>query len=229
MAASALTLFSNRACPWCHRVTLALREVGAYDKGLTHTEIDLQNKPGWYTERINAAGKVPVLQIGADDDPNKALIPESGVVLELVGDLFPQAGLVPKDPVETAKARFQEVLNTPFTALWLRSDASQVPAVLSGVDEVQSLLAKQPGKFLLGDKPTIGDLAVAPFVGRLFAFSKGGLVPDSLTAPLTTEEKYAPFRAYHEALTSRPSWKETFNEEEIVQQVKAFVKKMRAK
>lgn len=47
-------------------------------------------------------------------------------------------------------------------------------SILTGVEEVQTLLTKFDGPFLLGNDISIGDLAVAPFVGRIFAAPKYG-------------------------------------------------------
>lgn len=116
-----LTLYSARHCPWvsfpatvsiititanliiqAHRATLALQETGIQHKIY---EIDLQNKPVWYKDKINPASKVPVLQIGGDDEntPGVPRIPESGVLLELISDIAEERGgrsLTPADPVE---------------------------------------------------------------------------------------------------------------------------------
>ncbi|GAA6029683.1 hypothetical protein JCM8097_001000 [Rhodosporidiobolus ruineniae] len=233
MSAANLTIWSARICPWAQRATLVLREAGAYENGLHHEEIDLQNKPADYAQRVNPASKVPVLQVGKEGEPDTAFIPESAVVLELVAELFPDSGLSPKDPVDRAKARyfisrFHEVATSPFLHVVYQGKLEAADAALAGIEEVQQLLAKQPGKFLLGDQPTIGDLGVAPFVGRLFAFSKAGIVPESIATPLLNDPKYEAFRAYHEAITSRPSWKATFDDEYIVSASKERIEKLRA-
>lgn len=97
-----LVLYSAKVCPWAQRVTLALQETG-----LEHSiyEIDLQNKPSFYNDKINPASKVPVLQIGGKDENDEGVprIPESGVLLDLVGDLAKARGgrpLKPEDPIE---------------------------------------------------------------------------------------------------------------------------------
>ncbi|GAA5900563.1 hypothetical protein JCM6882_000909 [Rhodosporidiobolus microsporus] len=229
-----LTVYSARICPWAQRTTLALREVGAYKNNqVEHVEIDLQNKPSWYAEKVNPASKVPVLRVGAESDPSSVAIPESAVLLELVAELFPASKLSPENPVERAQARyfyerFSQVVNAPFGQLLYQNDLSGSASLLAGVEEIQKLLARTEGDFLLGSQITIGDLAVAPFVGRIFAAGKAGLIPgDSFTA-LSSDAKYAPFRAYHQALTSRPSWAETFDEEYVVEFTKKRIEKMRA-
>lgn len=97
-----LVLWSARVCPWAQRATLALIETG-----LDHSiqEIDLQNKPDFYNDKINPASKVPVLQIGGTDEKDEGVprIPESGVLLELISELADVRGartLTPSDPIE---------------------------------------------------------------------------------------------------------------------------------
>ncbi|BGP14934.1 hypothetical protein JCM10213v2_002889 [Rhodosporidiobolus nylandii] len=213
MAASALpplTLYSARICPWAQRTTLALCEVGAYENGqVEHVEIDLQNKPEWYASKVNPASKVPVLQIGKEGEPNTKYIPESGVLLELVAELFTQ------------------VVTGPLMAIAYRGEDKSAD-VLKGVEEIQTLLAKHDGTFLLGEQISIGDLAVAPFVGRVFANGKGGLIPSDLYNTLNTDAKYAPFKAYRDALVSRPSWAATFDEDYVIHYSRKRIEKMRA-
>ncbi|BGP38950.1 hypothetical protein JCM10449v2_002888 [Rhodotorula kratochvilovae] len=229
MTVPALTIYSARICPWAQRATLALREVGAYDnKQVEHVEIDLANKPSWYASKVNPASKVPVIAVGNEGEPNHVNIPESGVLLELVAELFPESGLSPADPVQRAEARyfaqrFTDVVTSQYMQVLLHGKTEAAPALLSGIDEIQGLLARHTGTFLLGEQPTIGDLAVAPFVGRIFVSGKAGLLPGNVFSTLSTEEKYAPFRAYHAALTSRPSWSATFDEEYIVEKTKARI------
>ena len=55
-----IELFSARVCPFAHRSRLALME-----KNLPFTliDIDLRNKPDWYSQ-VNPAGTVPALRQG---------------------------------------------------------------------------------------------------------------------------------------------------------------------
>ena len=47
-------------------------------------------------------------------------------------------------------------------------------SVFAGIEEIQGMLSQFDGPFLLGNDISIGDLAVAPFVGRIFAGPKYG-------------------------------------------------------
>ncbi|KAK4334197.1 hypothetical protein RTBOTA2_002926 [Rhodotorula toruloides] len=204
-----ITVYSAKICPWAQRVTLALREVGAYaNNQVKHVEIDLQNKPADYAQRVNPASKVPVIVVGEEGAPGTLNIPESGVLLELVAELWSESGLSPEDPVKRAYARFfsqryQDVVNGPYSQVLYQGKTEAAPSLLTGIEEIQSLLAKHNGTFLLG------------------------FVPEGVFSKLSSDEKYAPFRAYHEALVSRPSWSETFDEEYIVEKMTARIKQMR--
>lgn len=106
-------------------------------------------------------------------------------------------------------------------------------SVFTGIEEIQGMLTQFDGPFLLGNDISIGDLAVAPFVGRIFAGPKYGEsrssdlcgksdrteTPSRLTClPLADllpkdfadkleDDKFKVFRAYRDALVTRPSWK----------------------
>lgn len=61
---------------------------------------------------MNPVGKVPTLTYGGpsvnpeDPSPLSAKITESNVILEFLADLYPDSGLLLKDPVLPAKVRF---------------------------------------------------------------------------------------------------------------------------
>ncbi|GAA5986789.1 hypothetical protein JCM10908_000899 [Rhodotorula pacifica] len=228
-----ITIFSARVCPWAQRATLALREVGAYDDAnFKHVEIDLQNKPEWYASKVNPASKVPVIRVGEEGAPGTLNIPESAVNLELVAELYPEKKLSPEDPVKRAYARYfaqryTDVITSPFMTALFQGKPELAEPVFTGIEEIQGLLQQYDGPFLLGNDISIGDLAVAPFVGRLFAAPKYDLLPQEFADKLK-DDKYKVFRAYGDALTSRPSWKETFDEEYIFNHMKNMIEKRRA-
>ncbi|ORY91728.1 thioredoxin-like protein [Leucosporidium creatinivorum] len=227
MSTPELTLYSAKVCPWAQRATLALHEVGAK---VNHVEIDLKNKPSWYTTKVNPAGKVPVLQVGSDEAGAK--IPESHVILELVSDLNP-GKLLPEDAVKRAEARyfierFNQIVSTPFFSNLLHGKEESTVCLLAGIKEIQGLLAKYEGPFALGQQISAADLGVAPFVGRIFAAGKAGLLVGSVYEALTTDATYAPFVAYHKTLTERESFKATFDEPYIIEHTKNRVKAIRA-
>ncbi|CCL98044.1 uncharacterized protein FIBRA_00038 [Fibroporia radiculosa] len=227
MAAS-ITLYTAKICPYAHRVELALEEAKA-----TYTKypIDLQNKPSWYAPKVNPASKVPAIAYGGppsppeDPSPESEKIAESLVLIEFVNDLFPQAHLLPADPVLRAKARFFIEFSTnkliaPYSA-FQRTGAS-ADDFLAGVVAVQELLPADG--FAVGPY-SLADVAVTPFIARAFVGlrneigaydeGEGKKVLEALAAP-----RYARFHKYWADLQARPNFKATFDEPYVTEAFK---------
>ncbi|KAH7925067.1 glutathione S-transferase C-terminal-like protein [Leucogyrophana mollusca] len=220
-----LTLYTAKICPYAHRVEIALAEAKASFKSY---QIDLQNKPEWYAPQVNPASKVPAVAYGGPDvppetpSPKSTKIAESLVLVEFVADLYPESGLLPKDPVLRAKARFFiEVVSSKFSPSYvgfvLRGESYD--NVLKGVEAIQELLPES-GKYAIGDEFTIADAAFTPFFARLkiaaenefgkYELGSGRKLLDALESP-----KYAKFNAYAGRLLERPSVKATLDEDSI--------------
>lgn len=89
-----LTLVSHALCPYVQRAAIVLDEKGV---PFTRRDVDLANKPGWFTA-ISPLGKTPVLLVG--DTP----IFESAVICEYLDDtLAPR--LHPADALQRARHR----------------------------------------------------------------------------------------------------------------------------
>ncbi|KAH7912760.1 glutathione S-transferase C-terminal-like protein [Hygrophoropsis aurantiaca] len=228
-----ITLYTAKICPYAHRVEIALNEAKASFKSF---QIDLQNKPEWYAPKVNPASKVPAIAYGGPDvppetpspdstklaeslpSPDSTKLAESLVLVEFVADLFPQSSILPTDPVLRAQARFFiEAISTKFTPSYggfvLRGDSYE--NVLQGIDAIQPLLP-EPGKFAVGDQFSVADIAIAPFIARLFLAAQhdigkyeagdGHKLLSALAAP-----KFAKFNAYKTLVLERPSVIATFD------------------
>ena len=104
---SKIQLYSAKACPYAHRTRLVLGEKGI---DFEYTEIDLQNKPEWFST-ISKYGKVPALRHGENE------VYESVIINEYLNDVFPEPALLPKDAGSRAIARIWiDYANTKFTA-----------------------------------------------------------------------------------------------------------------
>jgi glutathione S-transferase len=100
-----LDIYSAKACPFAHRTRLVLLEKGI-DFNLT--EIDLQNKPDWFTQ-VSRYGKVPAIKHGNNE------IYESAIINEYLEETFPEPPLLPSDPGKRAIARIWiDYANTRF-------------------------------------------------------------------------------------------------------------------
>ena len=163
---------------------------------MTRYEINLQDKPDWYATRVIPASKfgiissrfsphqhlfwrlhkVPAVVYGSSKSdpehpsPESAKITESHVLLEFIADLYPDSGLLPKDPVYRAHVRFfidafsTKLLPQHF-ALFARGEPHASDTLLKAVAEIQDLL--QPGaQFAVGEHFTVADAAILRFLTR---------------------------------------------------------------
>lgn len=100
-----LELYSASVCPFAHRTRLTLLEKSI---DFTLIEIDLENKPDWFTE-VSPYSKVPVLKYGNDR------VWESAIINEYLDEVFPQPPLMPQQPGKRALARIWiDFANTKF-------------------------------------------------------------------------------------------------------------------
>lgn len=195
---SKLTLFSARACPFAHRTRLVL---GEKKLDFELVEIDLQNKPAWFTT-VSVYGKVPALE-----HDGKRFV-ESAIVGEYLNEVFPEPSLLPKDPAARADARFWiDYANTRFVPAWgavLRGatqaerDAAERDLV-AALQHLETGLARtsDSGPYWLGSEPSLIDLTFYPWFERWPALEhhRGVSIPQSL-------ERLARWRA---ALSERAS------------------------
>lgn len=152
-----------------------------------------------------------------EPSPESHKIAESLVLLDFVADI--SNGLLPKDPVLRAKARFFiNVVSTDFTPVYHSVILSGVPVskLLTTVESLQALLPAEG--FVVGPEFTIADASIAPFLGRMEVLLKNDVGAydegTGLAAWQTfqTEEKYARIRKYFDDIKARESFKATFAE-----------------
>ncbi|KAH0834692.1 glutathione S-transferase C-terminal-like protein [Lanmaoa asiatica] len=222
---SSITLYTAEICPYAHRVEIALAEAKAKFKAY---QIDLQNKPEWYVPKVNPASKVPAIAYGGPDvppedpSPESVKLTESLVLVEFVADLFPEANLIPKDPVHRAQARFFiEVVSSKFVLAFqkfiVRGEGYE--DLLTAAEAIQNILPVA-GNYAVGDQYTIADIAITPFFARLKVVSANevGKYPvgqGSEFLKALSGDKYTKFRAYVGRLLERQSFLATFDPEYI--------------
>ncbi|KAG1863096.1 hypothetical protein F4604DRAFT_1785289 [Suillus subluteus] len=218
--------------PFSQKVELALIEANAPYRGY---HVDLVNKPEWFTSKVNPVGKVPTVTYGGPSvDPEEpsslsAKITESNVILEFLADLYPDSGLLPKDPVSRAKVRFFVDASTKHVEAplhdFLRGDGSY-ENVLKGIEFVQGLL-EESGDFAVGDHYTIADACISPLLTRLKIITENdlGRFPVGLGFKLGEElkgPKFTKFTKYVDQILERPSLKQTDDKEGVITYLKAF-------
>ncbi|EKM51495.1 uncharacterized protein PHACADRAFT_261658 [Phanerochaete carnosa HHB-10118-sp] len=221
MAPEHITFYTHACSPYSHRVHIALEEANAE---YTLCTIDVMNKPAFYIDEINPAGKVPAISYGGPKvsperpSPESTKLRESGVILEFLADLFPESSLLPKDPVLRAKARlfiavFDAQVYEGFKGyFFVREPAAKL---ISGLDALQKQLPASG--FATGEKWTSADMAVAPFLVRIFFFLENdlGVYPageGKKTLEVLRDEKFARLNKYLEDLKAQSSFKATWDE-----------------
>ncbi|KAG1717458.1 thioredoxin-like protein [Suillus lakei] len=222
-----LTLYLYKNSPYCEKIELALAEANVPYKAY---QIDIWNKPEWFATNVNpVSGKVPVVTYGGpnvdpdDPSPLSAKVAESNVILEFLADVYPDSGLLPKDPVLRAKVRFfvnaaTKHLEEPCYAFvqW----REPYDNALKGIEFIQGLL-EEDGDFAVGDHYTIADASISPLLARLkivietdigkFPVGMGYKLGEELKGP-----KYAKFMKYVQRILERPSLKKTHDEESAI-------------
>ncbi|KAF9261344.1 glutathione S-transferase [Marasmius fiardii PR-910] len=233
-----ITLYSAKICPYAQRVEIALSEAKAE---YTRYEIDLQNKPVWFTPQVNPASKacispppfildfVPAIAYGGPDvppdqpSPDSVKLAESLVLVEFISDLFPDSGIFPSDPVERAQTRFFIDFFTtrvapPNVGALLRGESFE--PLIKSLLGLQDLLSKD-GKYAMGDEFSAADIAVAPFILRLetAVTNELGLYETGegarFWALYQSHPKFERLRRYIEALKERETVKKTYDPEYV--------------
>ncbi|KAG2065437.1 glutathione S-transferase [Suillus decipiens] len=217
-----LTLYLHKLSPYSLKIELALIEANAPYRGY---QVDLLNKPEWFTSKVNPAGKVPAVAYGGpnvepdDPSPLSAKIAESNIILEFVADLYPDSCLLPKDPVLRAQVRFFIYETTKIEEAcraFFQGDESY-DNVLKGIEFIQELL-EEGRDFAVGDHYTIADACITPHLEtlKIVAATDIGKFPVGMGYKLGEElkgPKFAKFMKYAQRMLDRPSFKQTYDEE----------------
>ncbi|KAI0758862.1 hypothetical protein C8Q74DRAFT_1372772 [Fomes fomentarius] len=224
-----VTFYTAAYSPYSHRVQFALDEANATYKRHLFTQIRV--KPEWYNQ-VNPLAKIPAIAYGGPDvppdqpSPNSVKLTESLAVIEFVAELYPEAGLLPSDPVQRAKARgfiavYENYVQSPFRATFFQGQPAD--GLLQGIEQLQSILP--PTGFAIGQF-SLADIAVAPFFARMWLFLNNGIgkytdedrqkLRDALTS-----EKFARFKQYLSDIQQRPSFKKSWDEEHQIELWKA--------
>ena len=170
--------------------------------------------------------QVPVLVYGSpksepeNPSPESAKITESMVLLEFIADLYPDSGLLPKDPVDRARVRFFiDAFTTkvfPLAGALFVYGGGSPDAFVAAVAEIQELLPAT-AQFAVGDHFTIADAAIVPFFAfwHLYLPNDLGKFPEG-TGPRLYEElfqsaRFARFQKYYANMSSRESFKNSID------------------
>jgi len=153
----ALELVSHRLCPYVQRAAIALAEKGV---PYTRTNVDLADKPQWFTE-VSPLGKVPLLRVRG------AVIFESAVILEYLEDTQGPA-LHPADPIARAQHRaWIEFGSNVVNDIWGFYTASDAPALVIKASALREKFARLEtelgsGPYFAGQRFSLVDAAFGP-------------------------------------------------------------------
>ncbi|KAH9887334.1 thioredoxin-like protein [Cubamyces lactineus] len=219
-----ITFYENVFSPFSHRVHIALDQAKA---DYSRVPIDLANKPAWFAEKVNPVGKVPVITYGGPKSapecpsPDAAKVDESLVILEFLADLFPEAHLLPSDPVHRVQVRlFINIFETGkffegFRGFFFRNTEGAGKLLLEGLAELQARLP--PTGFLVG-KWSNAESAVAPFLVRVDMMLKHNIGAHSEEDGVKVLEtyqgpKYARLTKYIVEIRESPIFEKTWDED----------------
>lgn len=150
--------------------------------------------------------------------PESIKLNESLVLVEFIGDLFPESGILPKDPVKRAKARlFIDAISNKFAPaqMGVLVNGGDPEKLIQAAEALQAFLPSQG--FVVGEF-SFADIAIAPFFARLelnLSNDLGGYpegqgygqkVLEALRAPGLTR-----FQQYWKEVLARPSVSSTFD------------------
>ncbi|KAH7912765.1 glutathione S-transferase C-terminal-like protein [Hygrophoropsis aurantiaca] len=226
------TLYRSKTSPVCQKVELALDQANAI---YNVCEIDLFNKPEWYFNKVNPAGTVPAITYGGpgvppeDPSPLGFKLRESAVILEFIADIYPEASLLPSDPVLRARARFLvDAAATKFfpVVFGFLNGIESHQTVLNIIDAIQALLPDSE-EFAVGNTYTLADITIIPIIAqlRLVYENEVGKVSaeerNNLREALF-EEKYMKYMRYACAMLERPNTRKVIDEEHVVSDWRRF-------
>jgi len=220
MASPKITLYTNHRCPWAHRAHIVLKELGlTYEEVLI--DLDTPREP-WYLE-VNPRGLVPSIKY-SDGTLKEEIITESGIVSQFLADAHPSDLLPASNASPTAaliRARINFFVDTWFTKVgsyWFQILTKQdqaekdtlVAEFLEKVTKEIEPLLKDAAPFFGGSKKlTLAEALTAPFILRIYTYSKNGFLPESIVTNLDNLPNFSKWAAEvikHDSVTY--SWDE---------------------
>ncbi|KAI9066262.1 glutathione transferase omega class [Trametes sanguinea] len=217
-----ITFYTAEYSPFAQRVHIALEDASA--KYTIHKFEQRGGKPEWYSQ-VNPLRKVPAITFGgpvvpADQpSPESVKLIESAAILEFLADVFPEANLLPKDPILRAKARiFAEVyrnyVHDEFRDAFFL--AKPIEGIVTALEKLQRLLP--PSGFAVGEW-SIADIMVAPALARMMLFLRVGLGAYTKEnwarlGEILASDKFSRLVKYISDIRERPSFKRTWISDE---------------
>jgi glutathione S-transferase len=210
-----LDLLEHPLSPYAQKVKIALAEKGVPFTVRTPDAMGSGATPAEF-RAASPRGEVPVLFV--DGTP----IFDSTIILEFIEDRWPEPALLPKDPLERAKARtIEEVCDTTYEAInwgmseiaWFRRAEGELADHLKAEAKGQVARLHAWLESELGEGPWFGgetfgwaDLSVAPFVqgsaGYDMAPAEGSRLAEWLSRVRRRPSVAAAFKAAKDAIVA---------------------------
>ncbi|KAJ4298399.1 hypothetical protein N0V88_003429 [Collariella sp. IMI 366227] len=224
-------LYTNHRCPWAHRAHIALEELKIPFKEVI---IDLDTPRTAEYLKINPRGLVPALSY------NGEIIVESAIVSQFLADAYPSHLVPPSNAPDGALRRarialfvdaFISKFNSPLFGFYTAKTDEDRNAItekaLAGiVKEVEPLLADASPFFGGSDKLTLAEVLTGSWAIRFKTLTKAEVLPGSLWS--LASEKAPNFIKWVEAVSVHPSVTSIYEEDKVVEGVKARIAKLRA-
>lgn len=196
---SIMTLYTNKMCPYCHRVRIVLAEKGIAAEFI---EVDQKNVPEELLS-INPYGSVPTL---VDRD---LILYESHIILEYLEERFPHPPLMPIYPVARARSRLMvNRVDRDWYSMMNTILANHPGADKARQDLRDSLVSIAPvfgdSPYFLSEEFTLVDCALAALLWRL----------PQMGVELEPTNVAAPIKNYMKQIFSRPSFHQSLTDAE---------------
>ncbi|KAF2739650.1 thioredoxin-like protein [Polyplosphaeria fusca] len=195
-----ITLYTNHRCPWAHRAHIVIKELGLpYEEVII--DLDKPREP-WYLE-VNPRGLVPSIKY------NDTILTESAIVSHFLCDAHP-SHLVPSPGSPTAalaRARINFFVDTWVSkagSYWFqvmrKEEGGERDALVQeflGIvkKEIEPLLEGAEPYFGGSEKITLAEALVAPFIVRIYAFARNGMLPASMAEGLEALPNFSKWAA----------------------------------
>ncbi|KAJ9110032.1 hypothetical protein QFC20_003106 [Naganishia adeliensis] len=206
-------------------------------------EIDLKNKPEWYQPKINPASKVPALWYDAPRDadatappPGTFILPESALIVDFIASVYPDLQF--KDPITRAKGALMalqyEAVSKAWFAYSVMSDGGSGKELDDFLNAVREFTPFIPEEVVKSDDYGVADIMIAPFMTRIFEFSRREAYPwneksgETVLSALSADE-FKQFRAYHDKLAKWDALQSTVDCDKNTEYMKKHMGEMKAR
>ncbi|KAK4186439.1 thioredoxin-like protein [Podospora australis] len=224
-------LYTNRRCPWAHRVHIILEELKLDYEEVT-IDLDKPRTPEYL--KINPRGKVPALSHDGE------ILIESDVIANYLADTFPPrllpASNSPGGPryrarvtlfVNSFKEKVWDVLTQLYTTTSDKERAEIVEKAISGLEaEVEPKLSDANPFFGGSTKLTQAEVLTASLAIRVYTLAQTDIYPTQLWP--TIAQRAPHFAEWTKAISAHPSVTSIYDPAATIATAKSWIAKAQA-